>query len=150
MKKKSILKLPRNQYVVLRHILNNECIPALEVLCRLQKEEKEFISEVKNNPATARRLGDVPILKTALICLLCVRITNIFADNRGISFKDFEIELKKNKIVKDMIRTRQTWFGHIGKEINHIVSAEEICESDLQKRLENILSVLMMLYFERK
>ncbi|MDP3799988.1 MAG: hypothetical protein Q8Q90_01020 [bacterium] len=149
MKKDVRSKITRNKFTALNHVLNTECIPALEALCRLVGKEEKISVEMKTDRrAAGRGYGDIPILKRALLCLLCVRITNIFDDKRGISFRDFKVKLQKDKIVKDMITTRHTWFGHIGRENNNIVSAKEICNSNLKKRLEGASSCLMEIYFK--
>ncbi len=139
----------RNKFDALRHILK-ECTRALAVLCRLQQEEEEITKEINSRCATGRGYGDIPILKQALICLLCVRVKSLFDDNkRGISFKNF-LKLKKNPIIKDMISTRNTWFAHMDRDINKGISAREICDSDLKEQLENLESLWVDIYLSNK
>ena len=138
----------RNQFEALHHVLEVECLPALKALSDICKEEERITKEIEKRPHTRTSFGDLITLKRALVCLLCVRITNIFKDGRGISFQDFGMNLLQNKIIKKMIVTRNTWFGHIGKDAGEIVSGREIAESDLESILKNLSALLTSRYFD--
>src|SRR3989344_202480 len=142
-------KAPRNHYEALHHVLEVECLPALKALAEICKKEAKVTREIEKWPATKISYGNVITLKRALVCLLCVRITNIFEDNRGISFNDVGVRLKKDKIIHKMIRTRHTWFGHVGRNIGTIVSGREIVESDLEDILKNLSALLTSRYFDK-
>ncbi len=133
----------RNQFEALNHVLEVECLPALKMLVEICKKEEKIVKKIKNNPSVGKNLGSVITLKRALVCLLCIRITNIFQDKQGISFLDLGKNIPQDKIIKKMIRTRHTWFAHIGKETNDIVSGKEIVESDLENQLKNLSKLLL-------
>ena len=139
----------RNHFEALHHVIEIECLPALKALSDICKEEERITQEIKKRPYTGTGFGNLITLKRALVCLLCVRIANIFKDGQGISFQDFGINLPQNKIVKKMIRTRHTWFGHIGKDTNEIVSGREIVESDLENILKKLSVLLTSRYFDK-
>ena len=144
-------KIPGNYFEALNHVLKTECIPALKILCRLQQKEKRVKKNIQINSRAVRRgYGDIPTLKRALLCLLCIRVYNIFNDNQGISLKDFGKKLSQEGIIKKMIETRHRWFAHINKQNNvFIVSAKEVCNSNLLKKFEDISKQLNDIYFKR-
>lgn len=138
--------ISRNKFDALHYILEIECLPALKELAELCKKEKKITQEIKKGSSIKTGYGNLIILKRALICLLCVRIANMYKDKQGISFRDIGVNLKKGKVIQKMIRTRNTWFGHMGKNIDDIISGKEIVESDLENKLKSLSALLTSSY----
>jgi len=103
-----------------------------DMLCKMQKDINE------SEELTIHRA-----LWTALI-IEVGRLFDTYSKKDVVSFKKLPY-LKKQidnyhsvDIIRDIIETRNTFTGHFSKEGKNIISAPEICRSDLSKILKGM------------
>lgn len=103
----------------------------LEMLCKIQKDHtKEEIQESKKLTITQRALWTALIIEIG-------RLFDEYKSKKVISFKNIDI-IKKDidaihgqTIIGKIINTRNTFTAHWGEEKKEIVSAADLCNSNL-------------------
>lgn len=133
--------------VYMKNVIKRDSETVLPLSLRFAKEYLSALSEMQSKIGKVQESKELTTIHRALWTALIIEVGRLFDfyDKKNtISFKKLD-HLKKeiNKchgeaVIEKIIKTRNTFTAHFSKNAEIVISAKEICDSNLRKILDKM------------